>query len=64
MRLALGIEVQGLRERLGALFVGHDAVQAGVLHEAIGTECWEVDLTHEGEECSLSRWGEDEGRII
>ena len=64
MHLALGIEVQGIGECLGVLFVGYDAVQAGVLYEAISMECREVNLTHECEECLLSLRGKDEGRIV
>ena len=64
MYLALGIEVQGEGERLGLLFVGDDAVQAGVLHEAISIEGRKVNLTHEGEESLLSLRGKDEGRIV
>ena len=64
MYLALGVEVQGIGECLGVLFVGYDAVQAGVLYEAISMECREVNLAHEGEESLLSLRGKDEGRII
>ena len=64
MYLALGIEVQGEGERLGLLFVGDDAVQAGVLDELVGLEGWEINLTHEGEEGRLALGGKDESRII
>ena len=64
MHLALSVEVQGIGECLGVLFVGDDAVQAGVLYEAISMERREVNLTHEGEESLLSLRGKDEGRII
>ena len=64
MYLALGIEVQGEGERLGTLFVGDDAVQAGMLDELVGLEGWEINLTHEGEEGRLALRGEDESRII
>lgn len=64
MYLALGIEVQGEGERLGLLFVGDDAVQAGMLDELVGLEGWEINLTHEGEEGRLALGGEDESRII
>ena len=64
MHLALGVEVPGIGECLGVLFVGDDAVQARVLYEAISVEGREVNLTHECEECLLSLRGKDEGRII
>ena len=64
MHLALGVEVQGIGECLGVLFVGDDAVQAGALYEAISMECREVNLTHECEESLLSLRGKDEGRIV
>ena len=64
MYLALGIEVQGEGERLGLLFVGDDAVQAGMLDELVGLEGWEIHLTHEGEEGRLALGGKDESRII
>ena len=64
MYLTLGIEVQGEGERLGTLFVGDDAVQAGMLDELVGLEGWEINLTHEGEEGRLALGGEDESRII
>ena len=64
MHLALGVEVQGEGEGLGALFVGDDAVQAGMLDELVGLEGWEINLTHEGEEGRLALGGEDESRII
>ena len=64
MYLALGIEVQGEGERLGTLFVGDDAVQAGMLDELVGLEGWEINLAHEGEEGRLALGGEDERCII
>lgn len=64
MYLALGIEMQGEGERLGLLFVGDDAVQAGMLDELVGLEGWEINLTHEGEEGGLALGGKDESRII
>ena len=64
MYLALSVEVQGIGECLGMLFVGHDAVQAGVLHETIGIKGRKVDLTHECEESLLSLRSKDEGRIV
>ena len=64
MYLALGIEVQGEGEHLGMLFVGDDAVQAGVLDEFVGLEGWEINLAHEAEEGRLAFGGKDERRII
>ena len=64
MYLALGIEMQGEGERLGLLFVGDDAVQAGMLDELVGLEGWEINLAHEGEEGGLALGSEDERCII
>ena len=64
MYLALGIEMQGEGERLGTLFGGDDAVQAGMLDELVGLEGWEINLAHEGEEGGLALGGEHERCII
>ena len=56
--------MQGEGERLGTLFGGDDAVQAGMLDELVGLEGWEINLAHEGEEGGLALGGEHERCII